>query len=86
MSEILFNGAQVIFATDNPTTALRYLKKAMPQRDITQESAKPILDLVKAGIIRIGDPDMHKEFPVFPGENYDVSALEIIKAWHTEAP
>lgn len=82
MSEILFHGSQVVFATDDPARALIYLQKSMPDENLTAETAKPILDMVMAKKIRIGDPIMYRgQAPVYAHDNYSPEDVDTIKAW-----
>lgn len=48
----------LIISTPDRQTALEYLQKALPSLDLDEEKAKPILDLVEAGKVRVGDPEV----------------------------
>ena len=62
------------FATCNRKTALGFLQKLYPDNTITDtdNSAKDILDLVEADIVRIPDPYFHgPAVAIFPSKNWD---------------
>ncbi len=64
------------FATCERGRALGFLKAVYPKSEITDtpESAKDLLDLVEADIVRIQDPAMHGPNPqIIPSTNYDES-------------
>ena len=62
------------FSTTEKHRALQYLKDAYPNCNVTNESAKEILDLV--GIkIRVGDPSMYGYCPIFPVGNCSTKEL-----------
>ena len=62
------------FATCNREMALGFLRQLYPNGDITDtdDSARAVLDLVEADIIRIPDPNMHgQRVGIFPSKNWD---------------
>ena len=62
---------QVTFATNNSATALEYMQQVEPTKKHTAESAKALLALVDEGILRVGDPFIHKgTAPILPGDLY----------------
>ena len=62
---------RILFATSNPKTALAYMQEVEPSKNHTKESAKGLLTLVAAGVLRVGDPSMYKgKAPIFPGDCY----------------
>jgi hypothetical protein len=62
----------VLFATCERDTALQFLAKLYPSRNIedSRESAGPLLDLVEADVIRISDPHYH-DGQIVAGKNWD---------------
>ena len=73
---------EIIFATTNEGTAFNNLVNALPEYTITKENAEPILKLVRSGQIRVGDPYMYGNTPIYPEPNCDIpKATEIIKDW-----
>lgn len=73
---------EIIFATSNVEDAFNRIKKILPSYEITKETCFPILDLVKKGHIRIGDPMMYgNNIPIYPDENYCDQDSEIINKW-----
>lgn len=65
----------VRFETCNRQSALSFLKKLYPNRDIEDNGiVSEILDLVEQDCFRIPDPDMHgSRVSIFPGKNFDKS-------------
>ncbi len=62
------------FATCNRKIALCFLQQLYPNKIITdtEKSAKKVLDLVEADIIRIPDPKMHgSQVGISPSRNWD---------------
>ncbi len=62
------------FATCERKRALNFLKKLYPNSEITdtEESAKPLLDLVELDIFRIPDPYMHgQRVAIYPSKNWN---------------
>ena len=75
----------VIFATSNEKTAYENLVKALPDYIITKENSEPILKLVRDRQIRVGDPMMYGNAPIYPEPKCDVpKAKEIISKWMSE--
>jgi len=73
---------QVNFSTNNASTAFEYLTKALPSMNLTKESTKPILDLVEAGKIRIGDPFMYGgKAPVYPEPSCTQEDQQAVMDW-----
>ena len=71
----------VQFATCNRKTALEYLEKLYPSYTVTEEVAKPFLDLLEKDIIRLQDPFMYPRVAVVPGKNYkDEHQGEVMEA------
>ncbi len=67
------------FATCERRTALGFWQKLYPSKTITdtEDSAKGILDLTKADIIRIPDPYMHgPRVAIYPSTNWDNAKRE----------
>lgn len=60
------------FVTCDRRRALEFIRRSWPKIIIedTPKDAKPILDLIEADIIRIGDPDYHPVGMIVPGKNY----------------
>jgi hypothetical protein len=61
------------FATCDRKTALEYIQRVYPGREITDtpESAGPLLDFVEKDIVRIQDPMMYgNQIQVVPGKNW----------------
>lgn len=74
---------QIVFGTIERASALEYLQKALPFNNITAETAKPILDLVSAQKIRIGDPLMYGgKAPVYPEKNCTDDDRKIVMDWY----
>jgi hypothetical protein len=73
----------VNFATSNPATALKYLTTALPKKNLTKETAAPIIDLVRAGKIRVGDPFMYRgSCPIFPEPSCTPDDQQIVSDWY----
>jgi hypothetical protein len=73
----------VTFSTNCPSSALEYLQKALPNYGLNLENAKPIIDLVRSGKIRIGDPFMYKgQCPVFPEPGCTDEDQQIVQDWY----
>ena len=71
---------KIYFATCERVKALEYLKKFYPSYNITEGSAKDILDLVQQDIIRIPDPNMHGlRAGIVPGNNWNESYRQQVK-------
>jgi hypothetical protein len=66
--------AALQFATCERDTALRYLAKLYPSRIVEDapHSAKQLLDLIEADIVRVADPAYHGG-QILPGTNWDES-------------
>jgi hypothetical protein len=66
----------IVFATCERTYGLRYLQQWYPNGNVrdTEDSAKPLLDLVEKDYIRITDPREHPlpdgQMGVIPGHNH----------------
>lgn len=74
---------QVNFATNDPATALQYLQKALPSRNLNEENAKPILELVRDGKIRVGDPFMYNgNCPIYPEPACTNEDQQKVVAWY----
>jgi hypothetical protein len=64
---------EINFATCNRKTALGYLQRVCPNKEITDtpESAGPLLDYVEQDMVRIQDPMMYGErIQVIPGKKW----------------
>ena len=64
---------EVQFATCVRKTALEYLQKVLPSRDITDtdDSAGPLLDWVQKDVVRIQDPMMYgNRIGIVPSTNW----------------
>jgi len=71
----------IIFATTNERTAYERIKAALPEYIITEEICEPILKLVKDKEIRIGDPMMYGNVPIYPSKNYNSGTRGKIVDW-----
>lgn len=73
----------VIFGTTERHTALGFIQKALPSKNLTEETAKPLLDLVSAGKIRVGDPYMYGNAPIYPETGFGDDDKKILTDWYT---
>jgi len=73
------------FETCDRQRALGFLRKFYPHADLqdTDESAKPVLDLVTADAFRIPDPSLHSG-AIYPSKNWDAhpEATAVLTAFH----
>lgn len=69
------------FATCERDTALRFLAKLYPSRVVedTLDSAKELLDLIEADIVRVTDPAYHGG-QIVPGTYWDESKRNQVAA------
>jgi len=75
------------FATCNRKSALEYIQKVLPDKDIsdTEESIKGLLDLVEKDVIRVQDPMMHgNKIGILPSDNWNESHRETIMKYHSK--
>lgn len=71
----------VQFSTTDRKQALDYLQKAYSSYDVTADNSDSILDLVGVKI-RIGDPFMYGNAPVYPIDGADMTGVrDIINTW-----
>ena len=59
-----------MFATCNEQMALRHLRMAYPNHEITEESVIEIMSYIKQDIVRIQDPAFHNPPQVVAGNNW----------------
>lgn len=72
----------LIISTNDPETALEYLQKSL-LIELDEEKAKPILDLVKNGKIRIADPDVYNgSSTIFPELICTREDWEVVELWY----
>jgi hypothetical protein len=59
------------FATCNRGNALNFLRKLYPSQTLndTEDSAKPLLDIIEADELRVCDPDFHSG-QIIEGKNF----------------
>jgi hypothetical protein len=77
------------FATCERGRALEFLKILYPNGSVSEESAKDVLDLVEADIVRIPDPAMHgSQVGIFLSAGYERSGktqqeiVDVLRKFH----
>ena len=69
------------FATCDRRSALGFLKKSYPAREIDDSGATAtLLDLVEKDVIRVQDPMMHPNTQIIPSTNWDETQRDQIVA------
>lgn len=74
----------VTFTTKSGHTAYEYLRTSFKTIELTKEMAKPIIDLVEAGKISIGDPFMYGGCPVYGLDQCSEDDKKIVTDWREE--
>ena len=69
----------MMFATCEVKGAIRFLKKAYPEKEIKEEQIPKLVDLIGKDILRIQDPDFHIPAQIVSGRKYDKNEhLELV--------